>query len=411
MNVDVVEKNRDLRRFGEPNGFDGFFWAALSALLVLSLAYFQKAAGMPDSGIARQAALAAQIRFSDPAGIWRLSAYPVWHIGFAAVYKLGAPFAWAAAAVTTAFLTLGFAVTQRVIRLHLGAESSPKLATLGALAAVLASALRVPFLSAAADAPPALWRDPTLATGFAASLLCLFYAAHCLFGLREAQGGEGPALPWRRAGILAALLLLSALSHPAFVWAFLPAVALYALAFLIKHRRLSRSMLRMSLALLPAAACAAGQLAASGVSVSASLGGVFIALRDLLFLAAFPLIALLLLPRRETFRDPVIRLSLLALAAGGLEAALAAGGDYSLVAAALPFWVVMLPRFIDQIFVYRYEKLRLQEDARRGAVATAALARARGRLNLRSLGFLIGLITLLWQGYTGIYGLYRFFLM
>ena len=413
MNIDVIQKNRDLRRYGEPTGFDGVFWTAFALLLMLSLSYFFKAANTPDSELARQSALAAQVNFLDPAGIWKLSRYPVWSISFAMLYKLGVPLAWAAAIVSTLYIMLSFVLAQRIFRLYLGAESSFSLATLAALVLVFAASASVPLFYTPADSLPPLWQDPRLPAGFAVSLLCLFYSAHCLYFLREQRIEASPgnlAVSWRHTGILSALLLLSALTHPAFLWVFLPAWLVYLAALFIKNPHCRRGCLPMLAAALPAAVCVVLQGNGSGIALSLSFEGIVFALRDMLLLVAFPLLTLLLLPRKETFRDPVIRLSLSILATGVIGAAFVQNtGSISqgLVSASLLLWVVMLPRFIDQVFVYRYERLRLQEDARRGAIPAAALMRVRGRLNQTSLGLLAGLVLLLWQVYTGVHALYR----
>ena len=162
MNIDIIQKNRDLRRYGEPTGFDGIFWTAFALLLMLSLSYFFKAANTPDSELARQSALAAQVNFLDPAGIWKLSRYPVWFISFALLYKLGVPLAWAAAIVSTLYIMLSFVLAQRIIRLYLGAESSFSLATLAALVLVFAASATVPLFYTPADSLPPLWQDPRL---------------------------------------------------------------------------------------------------------------------------------------------------------------------------------------------------------------------------------------------------------
>ena len=137
----------------------------------------------------------------------------------------------------------------------------------------------------------------------------------------------------------------------------------------------------MLAAALPAAVCVVLQGNGSGIALSLSFERIVFALRDMLLLVAFPLLTLLLLPRKETFRDPVIRLSLSILATGVIGAAFVQNTNsisQGLVSASLLLWVVMLPRFIDQVFVYRYERLRLQEDARRGAIPQRCLYACEG---------------------------------
>jgi len=331
------------------------------------------------------------------------------------------PFTWAAAITCTAYKLLGFVLVQRIVYLYLMPEASARLATLLALAVMFVSAVRIPSMNPdvfAGVGSPTVWHDPVQIVGLAAALLCLFYAAHCVFAFRELRDQEenrGAAPAWKQAGVLAALLLLCALCGIDFLWAFLPAFGVYLLALWVKHRKLPRFFPQMLLAFLPAAVYVALRVAggADGAGVSLSLTSVWLAVRNMLLMTAFPLFVLLLIHRKDSFRDPALVLCLLLIVVSTAEAALfvriGADTNRAGMTAAFLMWVVMLPRFATAVFDYRYERLRLQQDEKIGAIPAAALARKQARLNLKSLGLLAGIILLLWHLYSGLYYLYILF--
>ncbi|MBN1777124.1 MAG: hypothetical protein JW811_03295 [Clostridiales bacterium] len=419
MNIDIVEKNRELRRFREKSSFDAFFWAAFALLVLVSLIVFYREANAADSELALQSGLAAgSVSFESSIG--SVSA-PFWHISFKALYALGVPFAWAAAVVCTAYKLLGFVLVQRIVFLYLMPEANAKLATLAALVVTVSAAVRIPSLDPGvytAAGSPAVWHDPAQIVGQLAAMLCLFYAAHCVFGLQKYRGqaeGRAAALSWSQAGVLAALLLLGALCEINFLRAFLPALGVYVLALWAKNPKHPRFFLQLFAAFLPAGVCIALQFtgSADGLRISLSLESAWLSVRGILLAAAFPLLVLMTAARKDAFRDPVLALCLLLTAISAAEAALferiSAGINRAGMTAVFLMWIIMLPRYITAVFDYRYERLRLQQDAKLGAVPAALLVRKQTRLNLKSLGILLGIILLLWHLYSGLYSLCTLF--
>lgn len=426
MNIDIVRRNRDLRRYGEKSSFDAFFQVAFAMLLIAVTYIYRREASFAYSDIALQGNIAAAFNFLDLNSIIGRVANPFWHINFAVLYRLGLPFVWAAAAVCVAYKMLGFLLVQRIIFLYLVPETSAKLATLMALVVMFVTAIRIPSVNPAVFAgvgSPTVWHNPAQTVALFSSLLCLPYAVHCVYTFRELRdkaGGQGVTLPWKQAAVLSALLLFSVVCKPAFMQVFLPACAAYFLVLWVKHPGHSRFFLQILLAFLPAAVCFLLQFPGftGEISVSLSFAGIWFSVRNMLMMAAFPLFVLLITARKDAFRDPAIALCLLIAAAGTLEATLlhetgmsenSAAANWAGMNAAFLLWIFMLPRFAGAVFQYRYERQRLQEDANRGTLPAASLSRTQTRLNLQSSGFLVAIILLLWHLYSAIYYLYYLF--
>ena len=145
MNVDIVQKNRDLRRYGEKSSFDAFFWVAFFLLFVAVTYIYYWEAAPENSDIHLHAVIASGFSFRDLHSITSRIVYPFWHLNFAVLYKLGVP------------LRVGGDRRVRRLqnaRLHAGAAdrlpvpragSSPQsLRRLAALAAMFVTAVRIP---------------------------------------------------------------------------------------------------------------------------------------------------------------------------------------------------------------------------------------------------------------------------
>lgn len=432
MNVDVVQRNRDLRRYGEKSSFDAFFWVAFVLLSVAVTYIYYREAASGQSDIYIHAVTASGFNFLDPHSITSRIAYPFWHINFTVLYKLGVPFVWAAVAVCAVYKMLGFLLVQRIVYLYLMPEASAKLATLAALIAMFATAIMVPSVNPAVYigvGSPTVWHNPTQIVVVISSLLCVFYTAHCAFALPRAREtrAEIVTLPWKKVVLLAAIVLFSAICKPTFLQAFLPAAGVYFLALWIKNKKQTRFFLQIILAFLPAVLYFLMQYLyytgvvvpfTSGVAVELSLERFWLAVRNMLMMAAFPLFALLTAAKKEDFRDPALILCLLIAGISVLEAAVFyetgvrenhGNFNWASMNAAFLLWVVMPPRFISAVHRYRYERLRLHGDAKKGVIPAAALARAQTRLKAQSAGFLAAIILLIWHVYSAMAYLYYLF--
>lgn len=432
MNIDVVQRNRDLRRYEEKSSFDAFFWVAFVLLSIAVTYIYYKEAASGESDIYLHAVTASGFNFLDPHSITSRIAYPFWHINFAVLYQLGVPLVWAAVIVCAVYKVLGFLLVQRIVCLYLMPEASATLATLSALAAMFATAIRIPSVNPTVYigvGSPTVWHNPTQIVAVLSSLLCVFYTAHFVFILRGGQKHNAAplTLPWKKVALLAAIVLFSAVCKPTFLQAFLPAAGILFLILWIQNKNQTRFFLQILLAFLPAALYFLMQYLyytgvvvpfTSGVAVELSLERFWLSARNMLMMAAFPLFALLVTAKKEDFRDPALLLCLLVAGISVLEAAVFyetgvrenhGNFNWASMNAAFLLWVVMPPRFIAAVHRYRYERARLAEDAQKGAVHSDALSHAQTCLKMQSLGFLATIILLLWHLYSAMYYLYYLF--
>ena len=307
------------------------------------------------------------------------------------------PLEWAATAVCAVYKMLGFLLVQRIIYLYLMPDASAKLATLAALIAMMVTAIRIPSVNDAVYigiGSPTVWHNPTQIVAVLSSLLCVFYTAHIVY-LLQSSNGHALSLPWKKLVLLGGIVLFSAVCKPTFLQAFLPASGIFFLALWIKNPKQTRYFLQVIAAFLPAVLYFIMQYLyytgvvvpfTSGVAVSLSLERFWVAIRNMLMMAAFPLFVLLFTERKNALRDPVLALCLLIAAISVLEAALFyetgvrenhGNFNWASMNAAFLLWVITLPRLINAIRLYHYDRLRLQEDAKGGILPLfGACARA-----------------------------------
>ncbi len=432
MNIDVVQRNRDLRRYGEKSSFDAFFWVAFALLSIAVTYIYYKETASGQSDIYIHAVTASGFDFLDPHSITSRIAYPFWHLNFAVLYQLGVPLVPAATAVCVLYKMLGFLLVQRIVYLYLMPGASATLATLSALTAMFVTAVMIPSVNPAVYigvGSPTVWHNPTQIVAALSALLCVFYTAHLVFLLREGQTGTAAlvALPWKKVALLAAIVLFSAICKPTFLQAFLPAAGVYFLVLWIQNKKQTRFFLQIILAFLPAALYFLMQYLyytgvvvpfTSGIAVELSLTRLWLSVRNMLMMAAFPLFVLLIAAKKEDFQDPALLLCLLIAGISVLEAALFyetgvrenhGNFNWASMNAAFLLWVVMPPRFIAAVHRYRYERARLAEDAQKGAVHSTALSHGQTRLKKQSLGFLAAIILLIWHLYSAMAYLYYLF--
>ena len=433
MPIDIVQRNRDLRRFRKKSSFDPFFWVAFALLLVIVTMIYYREASSGQSDIFLHATIASGFNFLDLHSITSRIAYPFWHLNFALLYQMGMPLVTAATVVCVVYKMLVFLLVQRIISLYLAPESGSKQATLAALVLMFVTAVRIPAFNPTVYigiGSPNVWHNPTQIVAVLSSLLCVFYTAHILFTFsRQAKTQvAGVMLPWKKLILLAAIVLFAAVCKPTFLQAFLPACGLYFLTLWIKHPKHTRFFLQIIGAFLPATLYFIMQYLyytgvvvpfTSGVAVSLSAERVWIAVRNMLMMGAFPLLTLLFLPdKKHIFRDPVIILCLLIAGISMLEAALFyetglrenhGNFNWASMNAAFLLWVVMLPRWINAIHSYQNERARLRENTPKGFLHSTDLKRRTIRLNVQATGFLLTLFVLLWHVYSGLYYLYYLF--
>ena len=429
MNIDIVTANRDLRRYHEKSSFDAFFWVAFVLLFFAVVYIYYREAASGQSDIYIHALTASGFDFLDPHSITSRMAYPFWHLNFAVLYQLGMPLEWAATAVCAVYKMLGFLLVQRIIYLYLMPDASAKLATLAALIAMMVTAIRIPSVNDAVYigiGSPNVWHNPTQIVAVLSSLLCVFYTAHIVYLLQKSTG-QALSLPWKKLMLLGGILLFSAVCKPTFLQAFLPASGIFFLALWIKNPKQTPYFLQVIAAFLPAVLYFVMQYLyytgvvvpfTSGVALTLSLERFWAAIRNMLMMAAFPLFVLLFTQRKNALRDPALVLCLLIAAVSVLEAALFyetgvrenhGNFNWASMNAAFLLWVISLPRMINAIRLYHYNRLRLQEDAKGGILHSSALAHAQQRLQRQSAGFLVSFILLLWHVYAGLYYLYYLF--
>ena len=69
-------------------------------------------------------------------------------------------------------------------------------------------------------------------------------------------------------------------------------------------------------------------------------------------------------------------------------------------------WVMVLPKFIESIGLYRAERAQAQAAATNGSLPSAALRHLRISLRARSAAYLVSFLLLVWHVYSGVYYIY-----
>ena len=201
MNIDIVQRSRDLRRLGEAPRFDSFCWAVFGLFLIVSVyIYYRQAAWMTDIRDLQTAA--AQLNPLD----LKSGALPLWTGGITLLRALGLPLPWAVAAAAVFLKMLTFLTVQRVISLTLVQDAPARLATAAALLATAVTAVRFPPVNPTVFAgvgSPNAWTISPQAAAPLIALACLAYAAHCVYELK--------ALRRKQLLTLSAVLLLAGL--------------------------------------------------------------------------------------------------------------------------------------------------------------------------------------------------------
>lgn len=429
MTLDAVELDRDLRRRADQKPFNWLKWLTLALLVSFSLAMFLWEFANQSSDLYKHAIIASEFSFSDPHSITSRLAYPLWHLFVAALFQMGVPLAWAAAAMCALCKGLAFLLARRYFVVMTRERYAEALATFGALFLMLVTPVRLPIVNDQVYrgvGSPTVWHNPTQLVVIVTAMLCVPYTLHCWYEFERRLPAEGSRamIPWRKVLALSVLLMLSLSAKPTFMQALLPAAAVFFLAQWIRHPRNSRYFLQIILAFLPAAAYFLLQyLYYTGVVVPFTSGVEFAltpetaweAVRNMLLMAAFPLYVALLCRRSECLKDKAVVLSLLMAAFSILEAMCFretgvrinhGNFNWASMSSAFMLWVTVLPHFADAVAGYRSDAARLTEELRLGAVASGTTRQRQNQLRLRSVAFLGAFILLMWHLYSSVYYLY-----
>ena len=252
---------------------------------------------------------------------------------------------------------------------------------------------------------PTVWHNPTQITVTTVSLLCVPYLMHCWceFERQLAAGRRAITLPWRKVFWLIVLLMLAAATKPTFLQALLPAAIVLIAVQWAKQPRQWRYFMQLVLAFLPSVAYFLLQYLyytgvvveyTSGVTVFATAETLWIALRSVLMMGAFPLLALLLRHRKGQKVDRAVLLVLLMLLFSALEAAFfhetglrEAHGNFTWAtgSSALLLWWLALRDYWNDF---------------------AAFWPARGQSRLRATGYVGCWVLLGWHALSALYYLY-----
>jgi len=429
MTYDMVELDRDLRRREARGRFQWFRWLVFLLLTGFSLYMYLWETGKTTSDLFMHMRIAGEFDFTDLHSITSRLAYPLWHIAVAALFQLGVPLAWAAAVVCALCKGVAFLLVRRYIAAATDGRISETLAVLCALLVSLVTPILVPGLNNMiyrGVGSPTVWHNPTQLAVLVTAMLCVPYTLHCWYAFeRELPAkGDRAMLPWRKVVVLALLLMVSLACKPTFLQALIPATAVFFLSQWIRHPRNSRYFFQIILAFVPAVAYFLLQYLyytgvvvpyTSGVVFALTLQSAWLAVRNMLLMAAFPLFALVCCYRPGFFRDKNIVLVLLMTVFSILEAMsfqetgvrINHGNfNWASMSTAFLLWVMVLPKFIESIGLYRAERAQAQAAATDGSLPSATLHRLRVTLNARSAAYLVSFLLLVWHAYTGIYYIY-----
>lgn len=379
---------------------DILFFAAVFYL------YYMEAVN-PSADLAIHASIAKDFQFTDLHSITSRIAYPLWHIAVSAAYQLGLPIAVAAAAVTALMKTLFFKIAQ-FLMIPAKGQGNRAVMWVMCLILMIVTGIRLPWVNPLvyrAAGSPTVWHNPTQITVTMISLLCVPYLVHCwcLYERRSLAGEAAITMPWRNVFGLAALLMLAAAAKPTFLQGLIPAAFVLFLWQWLAQPRQWRYFGQLVLAFLPSVLYFLLQYLyytgvvveyTSGVSVYVTPETLWIAIRSVFILNAFPLAALLLRIRKRERIDRAFILVLLMMLFSALEAAFfhetgmrENHGNFTWAtgSSSLLFWWLTLSSFWGDF---------------------TASWKARSRQPLRACGYAVAWALLGWHTYSAIYYLY-----
>lgn len=349
-------------------------WFVLAALLAVSVALYMFLWEMrlpTEIDLQIHASYSVDFDFRDLHSITSRIAYPLWHVLVAILLQLGMPIDWSAAIVTTLFRAVTFLFTYRLLNRMSGNRLKTFWLALCTLLVFVVTGVNVPSDNGLSvyrfvGGSPNVWHNPTQQAVISTMMICVPYLVWCWesFEKKLPESGEGTMLPWWQVFLLAALLCLNLMCKPTVMQAFLPATFLMYLVELCRRPRNWRYFGQIVLAFIPAVICFLVQYLyytgvvvpyTSGVAFGATAETLLSALRTMLMMNLFPLVALLCCYSKGMFKDRHILLALLMVLISMVEVAffretgLREGhGNFGWAAMSSSyfFWVVMLGRFV-----------------------------------------------------------------
>ena len=358
------ERQRNIWRSG---------WFALGLLLAVAFALYMFLWEMrlpSEIDLQIHASYSVDFDFTDLHSITSRIAYPLWHVLVAILYQLGLPIDWSAAIVTTLFRAITFVFTYRLLNRISGKQLKTFWLALCALMAFVVTGVNVPNDTGLSvyrfvGGSPNVWHNPTQQAVISTMMICVPYLVWCWesFEKKLPEGGDTTMLPWWQVIGLAAVLVLNLMCKPTVMQAFLPATFLMYLVELCRRPRNWRYFGQIVLAFIPAVICFLVQYLYytgvvvpynSGVAFGATAETLLSALRAMVMMNLFPLVAVLCCYRKGMFKDRHIVLALLMVFISMLEVAffretgLREGhGNFgwATMSSSYFFWVIMLGRF------------------------------------------------------------------
>ena len=258
----------------------------------------------------------------------------MWHILVAFVHLLGAPIEAAAIGVTTFMKAATYLLTYALL-VAISRDSVKRwIVALISLAAVMVTGVLIwsvtPHVYKGVGSPN-VWHNPTQLTVTVAMLMVLPWLAHCWyeFERRIGEGEKNVLLPWWKVIVLAVLCMGSLACKPTFMQALLPAAFVMYLVELIRHKTEWRYFGQIVLAFLPSVGYFLLQylyytgvvvVYTSGVEFGVTAQSAWLAVRNMLMMAACPLAAVIACWRKGMFKDRMLVLALLMVLFSVLEA-------------------------------------------------------------------------------------------
>ena len=364
---DPISGLADLRK--EKKGIDWLFLLACIAVFGFSLYIYAWQFQFVATDMHVHATIASEFNFANLHTITSRTAYPLWHLCVSILFKLGIPLIWASAIVCASAKTIGMWLAWLLLRIICRGQVHRSILTLFAFLIMFVTAIRIPEVNAKVYrgvGSPSVWHNPTQIAVTVSMFLCVPYLAHCWYDFlrRLPHDKERALLRPHQVLILAVLLMFSLSCKPTFMQALIPAAAIFFLMMWIRYPKNSRFFFQIILAFLPAVLYFLLQYLyftgvvvefTSGVDFGATPESVWLAIRSMLMMAAFPLFALFCCNRKELLRDKMLALTLLMAGISVLEAmffretGLRQGHgnfNWASMSVALMLWVLMTGHFL-----------------------------------------------------------------
>lgn len=360
--------------------FDWGKWLMFALLFVVSYVMFYQMTLIPSSDISIHATWAAEGDFRDLTTFVHHGIHPLWHVIVSILLHMGMSLAAASALVTAISKVVLAYFTHILLTVSLREHFSRAAITVFTAILMLVSCLCVPSYNPTVYlgvGTPNTWHSCTQLLVLAFMVVCVPYTAWCYdtFTHQLDRDGARTILPWKQIIFLGFLLFMSLLAKPSFMQAFLPACCLYFLYQWIRHHKNSRYFLQVLLCVLPAILFMIFQYLFyfddvffqqdSGMSVQISLSKTMDTLIRTVLMMGFPLYAMLVTRKQKADTNYVLTIlfTLVAIAEMlllGEDGFRAADGNFGwgMMGASLMLWIVCTIRFLREVGVSKWYKLR-----------------------------------------------------